>query len=206
MVPRRRIETMDENRAKLVAAARRAFAAKGFAAASMDELTADVGLTRGALYHNFGDKKGLLAAVVAQVDSEMAQRAQEVGATAPNDWEGLLAEGSAYIEMALNPEVRRIVLLDGPAFLGDPSQWPSQNTCLDVTKKTVGRLIAAGIVKPVDVEAAARLLNGTALNAALWVAASDEPDVILSKATAAFRMMATGLLSERSRARGRTRR
>jgi hypothetical protein len=29
--------------------------------------------------------------------------------------------------MALNPEVQRIVLLDGPAVLGDPSQWSSQN-------------------------------------------------------------------------------
>lgn len=197
---------MEENRAKLVAAARRAFAAKGFAAASMDELTADVGLTRGALYHNFGDKKGLLAAVVAQVDGEMAQRAQEVAATAPNDWEGLLAEGSAYIEMALDPEVRRIVLLDGPAFLGDPSQWPSQNTCLEATKKTVSRLIADGIVKPVDIEAAARLLNGTALNAALWVAASDEPGAVLPKATEAFRMMAAGFLSEPYPAREKTRR
>lgn len=196
MTPRRRTETMEENRAKLISAARRAFAAKGFAAASMDELTADVGLTRGALYHNFGDKKGLLAAVVAQVDGEMAGRAQELGAAAPNDWEGLLAEGSAYIEMALDPEVRRIVLLDGPAFLGDPTQWPSQNSCLEVTKQIVSRLIANGIMKPVDDEAAARLLNGAALNAALWVAASDEPSAVLPKAIEAFRVMATGLLAE----------
>ena len=197
MTPRRRIETMEENRAKLVSAARRAFAAKGFAAASMDELTADVGLTRGALYHNFGDKKGLLAAVVAQVDGEMARRAQELAAAAPNDWEGLLTEGSAYIEMALDPEVRRIVLLDGPAFLGDPTQWPSQNACLEMTKQTVSRLIANGIVKPIDAEAAARLLNGAALNAALWVAASDKPDTVLPRAIEAFRVMATGLLAER---------
>lgn len=198
MTPRRRIETMEENRAKLIAAGRRAFAAKGFAAASMDELTADVGLTRGALYHNFGDKKGLFAAVVAQVDGEMAGRAQEMSAAAPNDWEALLAEGSAYIEMALDPEVRRIVLLDGPAFLGDPSRWPSQNACLDMTKQTVAKLIANGTMKPVDVEAAARLLNGTALNAALWLAASDEPDLILPKAIEAFRAMVRGLLAEQT--------
>lgn len=196
MTLRRRIETMEQNRAKLISAARRAFAAKGFAAASMDELTADVGLTRGALYHNFGDKKGLLAAVVAQVDGEMAGRAQGLAAAAPNDWEGLLTEGSAYIEMALDPEVRRIVLLDGPAFLGDPTRWPSQNACLEMTRQTVGRLIAQGIMKPVDDEAAARLLNGAALNAALWVAASDEPSAVLPKAVEAFRVLATGLLAE----------
>src|SRR5690606_26458307 len=133
---KRRVETMEENRARLTAAARKAFAEKGYSAASMDELTAEVGLTRGALYHNFGDKRGLLAAVVDQIDTEMATRAQQIAAGAGDDWQGLLAEGVAYIEMALDPEVQRIVLLDGPAVLGDPSLWPSQNSCLQVTRRT----------------------------------------------------------------------
>ncbi|NKM72942.1 TetR/AcrR family transcriptional regulator [Rhizobium laguerreae] len=191
---RKRSETMQENRVKLIAAARKTFAEKGFAAASMDELTADAGLTRGALYHNFGDKRGLLAAVVDQIDTEMAVRAQEIGARAGNDWQGLLAEGAAYIEMALNPEVQRIVLLDGPAVLGDPSQWPSQNNCLQVTKSTVERLIAQGILKPLDAEAAARLLSGAALNAALWIAASEDPQSVMPKAVEAFHALAAGLL------------
>lgn len=194
---KRRVEMMEENRAKLIAAARKAFAEKGYAAASMDELTSDVGLTRGALYHNFGDKRGLLAAVVHQIDAEMASRAQEIGGEAGGDWEGLLAEGAAYIKMALNPEVQRIVLLDGPAVLGDPSLWPSQNSCLQATKETVERLIAQGILKPVDVEAAARLLNGAALNAALWIAASKDPEDVLPKAVDAFRCLASGLLAKR---------
>ena len=59
MAAKRRAETMEETRTKLIAAARKAFAEKGFAAASMDDFTASVGLTRGALYHNFGDKKSL---------------------------------------------------------------------------------------------------------------------------------------------------
>ena len=188
---------MEENRIKLIGAARKAFAASGFAAASMDDLTAQVGLTRGALYHGFGDKKGLLAAVVAQVDGEMAARAQQAGATAANPWERLLAEGEAYIGMALDPEVRRIVLLDGPAFLGDPSRWPSQNACLSITKQAIADLIAEGVMKPVDIEAASRLLSGTAFNAALWIAASDEPHIVLPKAIEAFRLMAEGFLANR---------
>ncbi|MBX4862468.1 TetR/AcrR family transcriptional regulator [Rhizobium sophorae] len=193
---KKRSETMQENRVKLIAAARKTFAEKGYSAASMDELTADAGLTRGALYHNFGDKRGLLAAVVEQIDTEMAVRAQEIGARAGNDWQGLLAEGAAYIEMALNPEVQRIVLLDGPAVLGDPSQWPSQNNCLQVTKSTVERLIAQGILKPLDAEAAARLVSGAALNAALWIAASEDPESVLPKAVEAFHALAAGLLVE----------
>ena len=185
---------MEENRLKLIEAGRKAFAAQGYAAASMDELTATVGLTRGALYHHFGDKKGLLAAVVHQIDSAMAQKAQEIGALRSDPWEALLAEGAAYIEMALDSDVQRIVLLDGPAVLGDPSNWPSQDSCLQSTKRTVERLIAEGRMRPIDPEAAARLLNGAALNAALWVAASDDPAQTLPRVIEAFNAMAAGLL------------
>ncbi|WP_277972179.1 TetR/AcrR family transcriptional regulator [Pantoea agglomerans] len=193
MAAKRRAETMEENRAKLIAAARKAFAEKGFAAASMDELTASVGLTRGALYHNFGDKKGLLAAVVAQVDGEMAQQAKAAASGVSDAWEKLVAEGIAYIRMAMDNEVQRIVLRDGPAFLGDPSQWPSQNSCLEATRETIIRLIDSGIMKPVDADAAAHLLNSAALNAALWVASSSEPEKALPKMIDVFTQLAGGL-------------
>ena len=167
MTVKRRAETMEENRTKLIAAARTAFAEKGFAAASMDELTASVGLTRGALYHNFGDKKGLLAAVVAQVDGEMAQRAKAAASGVADGWEKLVAEGIAYIQLAMEAEVQRSVLRDGPAFLGDPAQWPSQNSCLEATRETIVKLTESGTIKAVDADAAAHLLNSAALNAAL---------------------------------------
>lgn len=200
MAAKRRVETMEENRAKLIAAARKAFAEKGFAAASMDDLTASVGLTRGALYHNFGDKKGLLAAVVAQIDGDMAQRAREMAASAGDEWERLLAEGIAYINMALDEEVRRIVLLDGPAFLGDPAQWPSQNNCLESTRQCISAMLERGIIQPVDVDAAASLLNGAALNAAQWVAASSNPQQALPRVIEVFTLMVNGLLNRAAKA------
>lgn len=193
MVVKRRSETMEENRAKLLMAARKAFAEKGFAAASMDELTASVGLTRGALYHNFGDKKGLLAAVVAQMDGEMAQQAKAEAGDAGDDWEKLLAEGVAYIKMALDPEVRRIVLLDGPAFLGDPAQWPGQLSCLESTRQTLTQLLERGVIKTVDADAAAYMLNSAAMNAALWIAASPDPQKALPAIIAVFTELASGL-------------
>jgi len=193
MVVKRRSETMEENRAKLLMAARKAFAEKGFAAASMDELTASVGLTRGALYHNFGDKKGLLAAVVAQMDGEMAQQAKAEAVDAGDDWEKLLAEGVAYIKMALDPDVRRIVLLDGPAFLGDPAQWPGQLSCLESTRQTLTQLLERGVIKTVDADAAAYMLNSAAMNAALWIAASPDPQKALPAIIAVFTELASGL-------------
>ncbi len=196
-----RKQTMRENRAKLIKAGRQAFAESGYAEASMDELTARVGLTRGALYKNFGDKRGLLAAVVDEIDTEMAARAKEIGARAGGDWAALLAEEAAYIEMALDPEVQRIVLLDGPAVLGDPSLWPSQDSCLQVTTSALERLMAQGVIKPLDANAAARLVSGAALNAALWVAASADPKAALPKAVEAFQALAEGLLLEKSESR-----
>ena len=198
MATGRRAEKMEETRAKLIEAGRKAFAEKGFAAASMDDLTAAVGLTRGALYHNFGDKTGLLAAVVDRIDADMAGRARAIGQRKHDPWEALMAEGAAYIEMALDPEVQRIVLRDGPAFLGDPSQWPSQNACLKATMEVLEVLIAEGRVTVPDVEATARLLNGAALNAALWIAASEEPEAVLPRALGAFEQLASGILTDRS--------
>lgn len=191
-----RLAKMAENREKLIAAARRAFAAQGYAGASMDALTAEVGLTRGALYHGFGDKRGLLAAVVDQIDSEMADYAQSVGAQVGDAWQGLLAEGAAYMEKALDPEVQRIVLLDGPAVLGDPSQWPSQNRCLQATRHKLEQLMQDGRVKVVDPEAAALLLNGAAFNAALGIASSAHPQAMLPKMLEAFHVLASGFLTQ----------
>ena len=194
MVARTRAQMVEDTRAKLIAAGRKAFATKGYAAASMDDFTAAAGLTRGALYHNFGDKKGLLQAVIDQIDAEMLVRQRAAQALGKTPWEGFLNEGIAYIEMALEPEIQRIMLLDGPAVLGDPSQWPNQTACLRTTTETIEALIEKGIVKQVDAEAAARLINGAALNAALWIAAADDPHAVMEKVVDAFRYLAGGLL------------
>lgn len=186
---------MAETREKLLLAARKAFAEYGFELTSMDKLTADAGLTRGALYHNFGDKKGLFAAVVERIDSEMANKAKLSAASQQHLWDRLMAEGETYIKNALDPEVRRIVLLDGPAVLGDPSQWPSQNQCLQSTIETVNQLVSEKIIKPVNPVITAVLLNGAAMNAALWIAEHEAPEVVLKDALHTFRILVKGLLN-----------
>ncbi|MDY0970867.1 TetR/AcrR family transcriptional regulator [Siccibacter turicensis] len=197
MAAKRRAEQVEETRAKLIQAARAAFSGKGYAAASMDELTASAGLTRGALYHNFGDKKGLLQAVIDQIDGEILTRMREAGAREATLWDAFITEALTYIEMSLEPEVQRIMLLDGPAVLGDPSQWPNQTACLRTTADTLEALIAQGTVREVDAEAAARLVNGAALNAALWIAASDAPHEVLPRAISAFKVLMSGLRVQR---------
>lgn len=191
-----REQKMAETRKKLIEVARRAFAEYGYADTSMDKLTAEAGLTRGALYHHFGDKRGLFAAVVDQIDSQMAEYAQQHREQPDDHWEGLLLEGQTYIQNALNPEFQRIVLRDGPAVLGDPAHWPSQNRCLQSTRECVEQLLTAERIKIVDPEAAAVLLNGAAMNAALWVASSEYPEQVLPEALNAFQIFASGFLKD----------
>ncbi len=191
-----REQKMAETRKKLIEVARRTFAEYGYADTSMDKLTAEAGLTRGALYHHFGDKRGLFAAVVDQIDSQMAEYAQQHREQPDDLWGGLLLEGQAYIQNALNPEFQRIVLRDGPAVLGDPAHWPSQNRCLQSTRECVEQLLTAQRIKIVDPEAAAVLLNGAAMNAALWVASSEYPEQVLPEALNAFQIFASGFLKD----------
>src|SRR4051812_15567755 len=156
MVHRPRSEMIAETRGKLIAAGRQAFGEVGYAEASMDDFTAAAGLTRGALYHHFGDKKGLLQAVIAEIDAEMAERLSTISARAKTRWQGFVDECTAYIEMALEPEIQRIVLRDGPAVLGDPWQWPSQDGCIASMTRSLARLAEDGVIVDVDPEAAAR--------------------------------------------------
>lgn len=196
MAHRPRKEMIAETRAKLLAAAREAFGTAGYADASMDDFTAAAGLTRGALYHHFGDKKGLLQAVIAQIDAEMSERLRAVSAKAKTPWQGFVDETIAYIEMALEPEIQRIVMRDGPAVLGDPSTWPSQSECIRSIAENLEKLRDQGLIADVDPEAAARLINGASLHAAQWIAHSKNPAATSKRAVRAFKALLEGLLAE----------
>jgi AcrR family transcriptional regulator len=189
----KRSDMILETRAKLIKAARESFATQGFAQSSMDVLTAQAGLTRGALYHHFGDKKGLLEAVIAQIDAEMTARLTAIVDEAKTTWDGFIDESIAYIKMALEPEIQRIVFLDGPAVLGDPSRWPSQNSCIMSTQRSIEKLIAEKTVRPVDAPATARLIMGALLGASLWIASAKDPHEASQKAIDGFLALASGL-------------
>ncbi|MEI9404257.1 TetR/AcrR family transcriptional regulator [Mesorhizobium argentiipisi] len=189
-----RKEMIAETRAKLIAAARHAFGTIGYAEASMDDFTASAGLTRGALYHHFGDKKGLLQAVIAEIDGEMALRVNEVASKAPTRWQHFVDECTTYIEMALEPEIQRIMFRDGPAVLGDPAQWPNANACTASMTEHLTRLQEEGVVVPeLDPETTSRLINGASSQAAQRIANSKDPEATSKKAIAAFKQLLEGL-------------
>lgn len=194
-----RKEMIAETRARLLAAARHAFGTVGYAEASMDDFTAAAGLTRGALYHHFGDKKGLFEAVIAQIDTEMNERLCAISGKAASRWQGFVDESVTYIEMALEPEIQRIVLRDGPAVLGDPALWPNANACISSMTRSLTLLRDQGVVKDIDPEAAARLVSGASTIAAQWIANAADPEATSKKAVEAFNALLEGLLVKDTR-------
>ncbi|RXT53001.1 TetR family transcriptional regulator [Bosea sp. Tri-44] len=194
MTRKPRTQMIAETRAKLIAAARAAFGTVGYAETSMDELTASAGLTRGALYHHFGDKKGLLAAVIVEIDSEMNAHMRAATAKADDPWTGFRNECTAYIELALDPEIQRIMLREGPAVLGDPWDWPTLSECIRSMTESLAKLVETGVIAPIDAEAAARLIAGATQYAAQWIAHAPDPQATSRKAIEAFNLMLDGLL------------
>jgi len=192
-VSKPRQEMIAETRAKLIAVARRAFGTVGYAEASMDDFTREAGLTRGALYHHFGDKKGLLEAVVREIDGEMTNRLCKVNSTAPTHWQGFVDENVAYLEMALEPDIQRIMFRDAPAVLGDITLWPSTSGCVAQLSQSLDQLKADGEIIDIDTEVAARLINGASSHAALWIANAKDPKKTSKQAVAGFRAFLEGL-------------
>ncbi|AIA70665.1 TetR/AcrR family transcriptional regulator [Pectobacterium atrosepticum] len=192
MVRRTRAE-MEETRATLLATARKVFSERGYADTSMDDLTAQASLTRGALYHHFGDKKGLLAAVVEQIDAEMDERLQAISDTAEDDWEGFRCRCRAYLEMALEPEIQRIVLRDARAVLGGASP-DSQRHCVESMQRLIDNLIRQGVVAEADPQALASLIYGSLAEAAFWIADGEDGNARLAQAVAALELLLRGLL------------
>ncbi|OTA20292.1 MtrR protein [Xenorhabdus beddingii] len=192
MTRRTRIEMIEETRTKLLTTARYAFGSLGYSNTSMDDFTAKVGLTRGALYHHFGDKKGLLMAVVEQIDSEMDQQLQSISDNATDSWTGFRDRCRAYLAMSLNLEFQQIVLKDSRIFLGDRFR-ESQTHCISSMRILLQSMVLEKKIKDVDTEVLACLINGSLIEAALWIADDADPEVKLSKALSAFDLLLEGL-------------
>jgi AcrR family transcriptional regulator len=75
-----RAQTAEVTRTRLIDAAIERFAADGLGA-SFDAVATDVGVTKGALYHHFGSKEGLVEAVYKEAIRRHAERAMDASAS-----------------------------------------------------------------------------------------------------------------------------
>jgi AcrR family transcriptional regulator len=157
----------------LIAAARRLFAAQGFAEVPTDAIVAAAGVTRGALYHQFTDKTALFDAVMEAVEADIARRlADEVAAAGISDpVEALRYAVRKWLEICVEPEIHRIALIDGPSVLGW-AHW--REVCQRHVFGLVQALLAQGIelgrLRPLPARPLAHVLMGAGDEAALYVA------------------------------------
>jgi len=189
-------ERTAQTRAALITAARRLFGAEGFAEVGAERVTREAGMTRGALYHQFDGKAGLFAAVLDQVEAEIAQRvADAVAGFDPADTTGMLVAGAAaWLDASTEPDLQRIVLLDGPSVLGW-DRW--REICLRHTVGLIAALLQDGIdrgsLPPQPVQALTHVLVGAVDEAALYIAQADDAaaaradmDLVLHRLTLAL--------------------
>ena len=178
--------------ARLTAAARDAFAAQGFANVAAEALTAELGLSRGALYHHFGGKEGLFAVVVRALEDDIAAQLTAAWQAAPDPAAGLAAVCEGWLDLACDPGLQRILFRDAPAVLGPRA------SALDGEASRAALTAAIAAVpnpgdEPRDDEALARILDAALGDLALWIAASDDPPAIRARAGQALDNLLAGL-------------
>ena len=177
-------------RAALISAARRLFASDGYADVATDRIARAAGVTRGALYHQFPAKADLFAAVLEAVEVDLTARLVDVAAAAPADdtAAALVAGADAWLDACGEPEVQRIVLLDGPAVLGWP-RWREVGLRhgLGLISALLTAAMAAGDIPEQPVAPLAHVLIGALDEAALYVALAADPHRARDEVSAVLR-------------------
>ena len=111
-------ERTETTRLALLDAARALFVGKGYGDTSTPEIAVAAGITRGALYHHFVDKRDLFRQVLQRESQAVAA---DIEAAAPEQLsprEALLEGSKAYLNAMTAPGRTRLLLIDGPAVLG----------------------------------------------------------------------------------------
>jgi AcrR family transcriptional regulator len=143
----------EATREALIAAARKLFTERGYEQVGTEEIVRAAGVTRGALYHHYGDKASLLEAVYNRIEAESTERVARIvlGSELHSPLQAMKAGIEAFLEECEKPELRQIALHDAPA-------------------------IEAGEIRPVPVKPTAHLLMGALDEAAMLLARDERPE------------------------------
>lgn len=175
--PGRKAERAAASRRALVASARALFQAKGYAAASTEEVLQSTGLTRGALYHHFRDKRALFEAVCDEVHGELVDAIEHATRGVRDARQSLRRGARAWLEAAADPARARVLLVDAPAVLGaagwreidERHGFAALREAVRRLRDDGGRARARGEAGVRDL-ARAVALNGAINDLATWVA------------------------------------
>lgn len=189
-MPRRTKAESEATAAAVLDAAVALFGEHGYATVRLDDVAAEAGVTRGAVYHHFTDKPALFAAALARTQASVAEAvsqaadvveavaAAETGEPGAGDqsWEAFEAGCQAFLAAAARDGVRQIMLVDGPAVLGW-QHWRELDAqhSGQLLGDAMRALAAAGAIRAPSLPALTAMLSGAMNEAALWVA--EQPDV-----------------------------
>ena len=171
-------ERSQRSREALLAAAGRLFAEHGYAETSTEAVLAAAGLTRGALYHHFRDKRDLFEAVCRTLHQAGAVAIRAAAEATADPVDGLVAGCQAFIDHVIDPRARRILLVEAPSVLG----WERWNDLdrahgFGLLLEGVREAVAAGALDG-DAEVLALMLNGGLNQAVVWAGQTGDPQAV----------------------------
>lgn len=181
-------ERSEATRGELIRVARELFTDPGYTETSLDTVAERAGVTKGALYHHFKNKRELFQAVFEQLEMEICERVIVAAAGAGDDvWTGLQAGVRAFLEAgAHDAAIQRIVLLDGPTILGWET-WKEidERYGFGLTKASIEQAMQAGVLKHRPSEPIARLFLASLSEAAIQIARADDQDAAMEEMSSA---------------------
>ena len=182
----RRIEKGKATRGRLLDAGRLLFGERGYEATSIDAILREAGVAKGALYHHFEDKQQLFDAVLDRTLAEIAGRIAEVARAGEDALANLRAGCDAWLEMALDPEIQRIAILDPPTAVG----WArgrelDELHALGGVRAALLQLAEDDRVPPGQVDALSHMVLAAVNEAALMIVRADDQQAALAAGSAA---------------------
>jgi len=143
----------------------------------VQDLVAKAGLSRGALYHQYQDKRDLFRAVFSSVEEDLGQRIAMEVASETDPWKQLQAGARAFLKTASDPVIRRIVLVDGPSVLGW-EEWRRIDAqyAYGMVRVALEANMETGNLPRLELESLTHLIIGALNEAGLAVAASRTPE------------------------------
>jgi AcrR family transcriptional regulator len=170
-----KVEQTQRTRRAILDRARQLFATKGYAATSTEETIGELGITRGALYHQFGDKLGVFKAVIAEAYREIADYIRTKVQPLDDNWEQLVVGCQAFLEIAQREDLRRLVLIEAPAVLAADTLMEFDQFGFELLHQSIQIAVTEGKLNTIDAECFAHLVNGALNELATWVAQSNDP-------------------------------
>lgn len=179
-MPRASKEDSEATARLIVIEASALFAERGYAAVGLEQIARASFVTRGAVYHHFGSKKGLFEAVAAAAQERVAAAVIDAAQGESDDWAGLRAGCRSFLTASLAAQSRRILLVDAPAVLGWNS-WRAQDAQASGAHLTdaITELAEQGVISVRSAAGTSALLSGAMNEAALCIADNDLPGVTL---------------------------